>query len=263
MIVIGRGSRFQQVVRENRKEITKTLEVIKRNHFRENNFKRRVLNEKRLLALLSAEPRRLIVFCNYPWILNLNWSKLPVVICHAGQLPLYRGASVVNWAYINGENSISTSIIKYDKNVDAGNLLSEIRIKINDTPLTFTRPKIDKSFAQQIKKLNKVYQKQRSLPVGKFIQQSEQLYKKRKPTDSILYEENMSLKDLRNYVLSCEKGYWVKKKLNGFWYEIYYVSQDFQKIEYYNKKFKSIIHMIRSDIEEFYIIGRKQEREIE
>ena len=36
----------------------------------------------------------------------LNLMKNKIINCHAGLLPFYRGRNVLNWALVNGENTL-------------------------------------------------------------------------------------------------------------------------------------------------------------
>ncbi len=55
-----------------------------------------------------------------------SWLNL-----HAGSLPEMRGSSPLNWSLIKGLNHTKINIIKVSKEVDAGDILSTKKIKIN------------------------------------------------------------------------------------------------------------------------------------
>ena len=255
MIVIGRGSRFLQVVAENRRNITTKFEVIKKNRFLKDGHKICEYTEKCLYDHILQNPTQLVVFCNYPWILKIDWGKLPVIICHAGKLPKYRGASVINWAYLNGEKDITTSIIGFSKNLDCGNIICEKVINIDHLPLTVLRGKIDQAFSEQVKNINFYFKKKGFLPIGKKPQMSSFVYRKRTPKDSVITCEDFSYEELKKTVLSCEKGYWARAKLERQWYEIYFISTDLEKIQKYKNMFNGKIYTLDCFGKKFHIIA--------
>ena len=82
--------------------------------------------------LLEIEPD-LIVVAAYgkilpEWLLNL--PKYGTVNVHASLLPKYRGASPIQWALLNGEEETGVTIMKVIPELDAGDILSQKRVKI-------------------------------------------------------------------------------------------------------------------------------------
>ncbi|MCK5014381.1 MAG: methionyl-tRNA formyltransferase [Candidatus Omnitrophica bacterium] len=51
---------------------------------------------------------------------------------HASLLPKYRGAAPINWAIINGEKETGISVIKINEKMDAGDILAQVEIKIEE-----------------------------------------------------------------------------------------------------------------------------------
>jgi methionyl-tRNA formyltransferase len=51
---------------------------------------------------------------------------------HGSLLPKYRGAAPINWAIINGETETGISIITLAQKMDAGKILAQTKIKINE-----------------------------------------------------------------------------------------------------------------------------------
>ncbi len=51
---------------------------------------------------------------------------------HSSLLPKYRGAAPINWAIINGETETGVSTIFINKEIDAGNLLLQQKVLINN-----------------------------------------------------------------------------------------------------------------------------------
>ena len=44
---------------------------------------------------------------------------------HGGKLPQYRGGSPLNWQIINGEKYFGISVIKINKKIDQGNIITQ------------------------------------------------------------------------------------------------------------------------------------------
>ena len=63
----------------------------------------------------------------------LNLPKLYSLNVHASLLPKYRGAAPINWAIINGEKESGISIIKMNETVDAGDLLLQKKLAIEQS----------------------------------------------------------------------------------------------------------------------------------
>ncbi len=83
----------------------------------------------------------LFVVIAYGQILSseiLNIPKIFSINAHASLLPKYRGAAPINWAIINGEEITGVTIIKMSEKMDAGAIISqkEIRIDNSDTAIT-------------------------------------------------------------------------------------------------------------------------------
>ena len=82
--------------------------------------------------LLEIEPD-LIVVAAYgkilpEWLLNL--PKHGTINVHASLLPKYRGASPIQWALLNGEEETGVTIMKVIPELDAGDIISQKRVKI-------------------------------------------------------------------------------------------------------------------------------------
>lgn len=51
---------------------------------------------------------------------------------HPSLLPKYRGAAPINWTIINGEKETGVTIIKISRQIDAGGILSQEKVSINE-----------------------------------------------------------------------------------------------------------------------------------
>lgn len=89
---------------------------------------------KRLVPELS-------IVCSYSLILAediFNIPKKGTFNVHAGLLPEYRGANVLNWVIINGEKETGVTIHRITKGVDEGPIVARKKVLIEeeDTALT-------------------------------------------------------------------------------------------------------------------------------
>lgn len=83
----------------------------------------------------------LFVVIAYGRILPRIILSIPKIFCinvHGSLLPKYRGAAPINWAIINGDQLTGVSIIKMNHKMDAGEIIVQTKLKIDqgDTALT-------------------------------------------------------------------------------------------------------------------------------
>ena len=57
-------------------------------------------------------------------------SKYPIINCHGGDLPNYRGGSPLSWQIINNEKNIFISTLLISKGIDDGKMLLKKKIHI-------------------------------------------------------------------------------------------------------------------------------------
>ena len=65
------------------------------------------------------------IVCGFPYFfpqMLLKNSKYPIINCHGGDLPNYRGGSPLSWQIINNEN-IFISTLLISKGIDDGKML--------------------------------------------------------------------------------------------------------------------------------------------
>jgi methionyl-tRNA formyltransferase len=99
------------------------------------------LKNERQSFLKELEVPQLGVICSYSRIL---WKELidlfpmGVVNIHGGKLPEYRGASTLQWAIINGEESTAATLHFVDEGVDTGPIIdsAEVVIETHDSALS-------------------------------------------------------------------------------------------------------------------------------
>lgn len=90
-------------------------------------------NSEEGLSHLQQYGADLFIVIAYGHILKksaLSLPKLYPLNVHASLLPKYRGAAPINWAIVNGEKESGISIIKMNETVDAGDLLLQNNLAI-------------------------------------------------------------------------------------------------------------------------------------
>jgi methionyl-tRNA formyltransferase len=60
-----------------------------------------------------------------------HMPPLGAINVHASLLPKYRGAAPINWVIIHGESETGLSIIKINEEMDAGDILAQLKIPID------------------------------------------------------------------------------------------------------------------------------------
>jgi len=68
-------------------------------------------------------------------------SHIRILNVHSGKLPEYRGANVLNWAIINGEEHIGVTFHLVDRSIDTGPIIFESKLKIEKVDTAFTLQK--------------------------------------------------------------------------------------------------------------------------
>lgn len=87
------------------------------------------------LEILQKIAPDVIVTAAFGQILSDELLSIPffgVLNVHASLLPKYRGASPIQWAIINGEAETGITIMRTVKEVDAGDILLQVPVKIGD-----------------------------------------------------------------------------------------------------------------------------------
>jgi len=94
------------------------------------------LKDKFFLDQMKSYNCDLFVVIAYGRILPQELLQVPYVCAvnvHGSLLPKYRGAAPINWAIINGDKETGISIIKMNAAMDAGDIFSQAKIKIEDS----------------------------------------------------------------------------------------------------------------------------------
>lgn len=79
--------------------------------------------------------------CSYSMILPKRLLELPplgTINLHAGLLPEYRGANVLNWVLVNGESETGITVHYMDEGIDTGDIILRERVPVawDDTALS-------------------------------------------------------------------------------------------------------------------------------
>ncbi|MFA5261394.1 MAG: methionyl-tRNA formyltransferase [Candidatus Omnitrophota bacterium] len=99
------------------------------------------LDDESFLRAIRGLESDLFVVIAYGKVLPealLSAPRLFSVNVHASLLPKYRGAAPINWAIINGERQTGVTVIKLSPRLDAGDILSQARLDIDDTDTAVT-----------------------------------------------------------------------------------------------------------------------------
>ena len=83
----------------------------------------------------------IFITCAYGQIISeeiLNLPKYGTINIHFSLLPLYRGASPVQWALINGESETGVTIMRTDAGIDTGDIIIQKSLKIDSEDNTET-----------------------------------------------------------------------------------------------------------------------------
>lgn len=152
----------------------------------------------------------LIVMAGHTKILPkrlIETARYGAINCHAGKLPEYRGASVLNWQIINGETKGYVSIVQVDEGIDTGDILAEAEFKIKpDDTIVEVRYKAHLLFAKLLPKVVK----QIETGIAKPIKQKTTgcaYWHHRKPNDSKVNFDKMTIRQIYNLVRACEYPY--------------------------------------------------------
>lgn len=85
-------------------------------------------------SLLDINPD-IIITCAYGQIIPeviLNYPKYGCINVHGSLLPKLRGGAPIHWAIINGEKETGITVMSMAKKMDAGDIISQRSIKIDD-----------------------------------------------------------------------------------------------------------------------------------
>ncbi len=93
------------------------------------------LKQSSIVETLKSYGADIFVVVAYGRLLTQEILNIPKMLCmnvHGSLLPKYRGAAPVNWAILNGEKETGVTIQKMALALDAGDIISQETISIDD-----------------------------------------------------------------------------------------------------------------------------------
>ena len=92
------------------------------------------LKSEDIISRLKGYQADFFVVIAYGQILSTSVLSIPkffAINVHTSLLPKYRGAAPINWAIINGDEESGVTIIKMNAALDAGEIVSQQKVKID------------------------------------------------------------------------------------------------------------------------------------
>ena len=175
------------------------------------------LKNKKIIKLMSNKSVLNIV-CGFPYIFPkkiIKNTNYPIINCHGGSVPNYRGGSPLSWQIINGEKKIGLSTLTIDKGIDNGKILKRFSFKLKKKMnILDVQKQANLIFPKLVDKSIEIILDKKKLQnqIGKI-----KTYKQRQPGDSFFIPKNTTLEKLNNlhkatYPLYCPPFYKQKKK---------------------------------------------------
>lgn len=139
--LLNTGNRIELVVTQPDRPKGRHLELcptrvkLLADKFKINIFQPENPNTKDSISFLKSYSPDIFIVISYGHILGrklLEIPKLYPVNVHASLLPKYRGAAPINWAIINGEKQTGISIIRMNEKMDAGDIILDRKIDIDE-----------------------------------------------------------------------------------------------------------------------------------
>lgn len=164
------------------------------------------LNSDGLTRRLVELNPDLIILSGYNYILKkplLDRFPDKIINLHGGKVPEYRGASVLNWAIINGETEGACNVLYVNEGIDTGNVITSETFKIGhrETINDIVKKTLDifpKILEEAIIKFEKGFEGTSQIGKG-------HSYPKRKESDNEIDLEKMSGRQIYNLVRSQTK----------------------------------------------------------
>ena len=94
------------------------------------------INLKKNFEKIKKFNCNLLISMSYDQIFGKNFIKEyknKIINCHAGDLPFYRGRSVLNWVLVNDEKYFGITTHFIDKKIDKGDIILKKKIIIKDS----------------------------------------------------------------------------------------------------------------------------------
>lgn len=125
----------------------------------------------------------------------------PIINCHAGKLPFYRGRNVVNWALINGEKEIGVTVHHVDEGIDTGDIIAQTTLPVGecDTYSSVLEKLYPMCSDLLVQALRSIKNKSSVRIEQKLIHPTGSYCSRRKPGDEII-DWNLSSAEIFNFV---------------------------------------------------------------
>ena len=143
------------------------------------------------------------IVCSYSLVLPETIFNIPpkgMLNIHGGLLPEYRGANILNWVLINGEQVTGVTIHRITKRVDAGPIVAQkkVTIEFTDTALTL-RKKLESATVDLLKESWHMFLKD-PIPAKPQDESKAKRYPRRFPDDGLIDWRNMSAMEIYNLI---------------------------------------------------------------
>jgi methionyl-tRNA formyltransferase len=177
--------------------LTKSIEV----------FRFDDVNSEQAINLLKARQADLFVVAAFGQILKqdvLNIPKLYPVNIHASLLPVYRGASPIQRAILNGDKKTGITVIIMNQFLDKGDIIAQREVKIEDgDDIMSLTGKLSRCSAELIlKAIDKIEQGS----IRPITQDEEQaVYAPKLTKQDGLIDWNKNAQDILNQIRACKK----------------------------------------------------------
>lgn len=169
--------------------------------------------KKKQLNYLNYRVKKMLpdlnIIAGFPYIFPkklISTAKFGTINLHSGPLPQYRGGSPLNWQIINNEKFIKFTIIKINKNIDEGKVISrdKFKLKFNHTIKdvhNIVNRKFQKLLIEAINKIKK----------GKINLSSQKgnikYYRQRYPSDGRIVWKLMNNLQVYNFIRALSNPY--------------------------------------------------------
>ena len=97
------------------------------------------LSDPKEMEIFRSMEIDLVVTAAFGQLLPKEFLELPLLGCinvHASLLPKYRGGAPIHWSVINGETETGVTIMYMAEKLDAGDIISQKRVTIEDADTT-------------------------------------------------------------------------------------------------------------------------------
>ena len=152
------------------------------------------------LKFIKKENFDIFILAGFPYIFPKKLISIPkfgVINLHGGKLPKYRGGSPLSWQIINDEKKIGLSVIKINKKIDQGEIITKDSFKnIKSDTIFEVQKKSFKIFPRLTLKALKILEKGKKL---KKQNKSNSYFAQRSDKDSKI-NWNLNAKNVYNFI---------------------------------------------------------------